>query len=58
MAKLAEARTDPADLINAAVNTLVCERFELPALCTLRRLVGTAHRAAVQGRRLAATLKT
>lgn len=45
IATLAEARTDPADLINAAVNTLVRERFELPALRTLRRLAGTAHRA-------------
>jgi hypothetical protein len=58
MAKLAEARTDPADLINAAINTLVRERFELPALRTLRRLAGTAHRAVndEQWRRVVKTL--
>ena len=44
MATLAEARTDPADLINAAVNALVRGRFELPALRALRRIAGTAHR--------------
>jgi hypothetical protein len=32
MTKIAEARTDPADLINAAVDALVRHRFELPAL--------------------------
>ncbi len=43
MRKTAEARTDPADLINAAVDALVRHRFELPALIALRRLAGTVH---------------
>ncbi|HEY3654732.1 MAG TPA: Tn3 family transposase [Steroidobacteraceae bacterium] len=43
MTKVAKARTDPADLINAAVDALVRHRFELPALIALRRLAGTAH---------------
>jgi TnpA family transposase len=43
MRKTAEARTDPADLINAAVDALVRNRFELPALIALRRLAGTVH---------------
>jgi TnpA family transposase len=43
MRKIAEARSDPADLINAAVDTLVRNRFELPALTTLRRLAGMVH---------------
>jgi hypothetical protein len=60
LAKLAEARTNPADLINAAVNTLVRERFELPALRTLRRVAGTAHRAVndEQCRRVVKTLSS
>ena len=45
MMKMAEARTDPADLINAAVDALVRHRFELPALIALRRMAGTAHHA-------------
>lgn len=44
MMKLASARTDPADLINAAVDILVQSRFELSALVALRRIAGTAHR--------------
>ena len=40
MRKTAEARTDPADLINAAVDALARHRFELPALNALRRLAG------------------
>jgi TnpA family transposase len=43
MAKMAEARTDPADLINAAVDALVRHRFELPTLTLLRRLASLAH---------------
>lgn len=39
--RLASARTQPADLINGAIETLVRERFELPALRSLRRMVGT-----------------
>jgi hypothetical protein len=45
MTKIAKARTDPADLINAAVDALVRHRFELPALIALRRLAGTVHSA-------------
>ena len=40
----AEARIDPADLINAAIDSLIQERCELPRLRTLRRLAGNAHR--------------
>ena len=43
MTKVAKARTDPADLINTAVDALVRHRFELPALIALRRLAGTVH---------------
>jgi hypothetical protein len=43
MLELAKARTDRADLINAAVDALIRCRFELPALIALRRLAGTAH---------------
>jgi hypothetical protein len=43
MIKTAKARTDPADIINAAVDALIRARFELPALIALRRLAGTAH---------------
>lgn len=45
MTEVAKARTDPADLINAAVDALVRHRFELPALIALRRLAGTVHSA-------------
>ena len=44
IAKTAEGRIDPADLINAAIDALIRERCELPLLWTLRRLAGTAHR--------------
>lgn len=40
MEQLASARTQPADLITGAIETLVRERFELPAMSTLRRMVG------------------
>jgi len=43
--RVARTRTDPADLINAAVDALVRHRFELPALSSLRRLAGSAHSA-------------
>ncbi len=43
MKKTAQARTDPADIINSAIDALIRHRFELPALATLRRLAGTAH---------------
>lgn len=43
MTKTATARTDPADIINAAVDALIRHRFELPALIALRRLAGSAH---------------
>jgi hypothetical protein len=45
MIKVAKVRTDPADLINAAVDALVRHHFELPALIALRRLAGTVHSA-------------
>lgn len=58
MIELAKARTDPADLINAAVDSLIRNRFELPALIALRRLAGTAHSAvnAVQWREVCGQL--
>ena len=43
MQKTAQARTDPADIINSAIDALIGHDFELPALATLRRLAGTAH---------------
>ena len=43
MRKTAQARTDPADIINSAIDSLIRHGFELPALATLRRLAGTAH---------------
>lgn len=43
MFKAARARTDPADIINSAIDALIRHGFELPALATLRRLAGTAH---------------
>ena len=49
MRELAETRTDPADLINAAVDSLIRNRYELPALMTLRRLAGTVHNAVNTG---------
>lgn len=44
MRKAAQARTDPADIINAAIDSLIRHGFELPALVALRRLAGTAHK--------------
>jgi hypothetical protein len=43
MTTIAEARIDPADLINAAIDALVRGRFELPTLDALRRLAATVH---------------
>ena len=43
MLRAARARTDPADIINSAIDALIRHGFELPALATLRRLAGTAH---------------
>ncbi|MBK5204948.1 MAG: Tn3 family transposase, partial [Polaromonas sp.] len=43
MCKTAQARTDPADIINSAIDALIRHDFELPTLATLRRLAGTAH---------------
>lgn len=43
MRKTAHARTDPADIINSAIDALIRHGFDLPALCTLRRLACTAH---------------
>jgi TnpA family transposase len=44
IATAAETRLDPADLINAAVDALIRERYELPLLSKLQTLAGTAHR--------------
>jgi hypothetical protein len=44
IAAAAEARVDPADLINAAIDALIRERCELPMLSTLRELAATSHR--------------
>ncbi len=44
MTMIAEARTSPAELINAAVDALVRGRFELPSLDAFRRLASTVHR--------------
>jgi TnpA family transposase len=44
MYRAAQARTDPAEIINAAIDSLIRHGFELPALVALRRLAGTAHR--------------
>ena len=43
MQRTAQARTDPADIINSAIDALIRHDFELPPLATLRRLAGTAH---------------
>jgi hypothetical protein len=43
MCKTAQARTNPADIINSAIDALIRHDFELPPLATLRRLAGTAH---------------
>ena len=43
MCKTAQARTDPADIINSAIDALIRHDFELPPLATLRRLAGTSH---------------
>ena len=45
MMKVSQARTDPGDLINAALDALIRHRFELPAHTTLRRLAGSVHSA-------------
>lgn len=44
MQSTAQARTDPADIINSAIDALIRNDFELPPLATLRRLAGTAHK--------------
>lgn len=44
MRRTAHARTDPADIINSAIDALIRHGFELPALVALRRLAGTAYR--------------
>ena len=43
MTKIADARTEPSDLVNAAGDTLIRHRFELPALIALRRLAGNVY---------------
>lgn len=49
MEQLASARTQPADLINGAIETLVRECFELPALSTLRRVASTIQQRTNDG---------
>ncbi|MEI8159196.1 MAG: Tn3 family transposase [Burkholderiales bacterium] len=43
MCKTARARTDPADIMNSAIDALIRHDFELPPLATLRRQAGTWH---------------
>ena len=43
MVDIAQVRTDPADLVNTAVDALVRHRFELPSLDALTRLAGRVH---------------
>jgi hypothetical protein len=43
VAQAAYTMSDPADLINVAIEHLVEQRFELPACSTLDRLVGTVR---------------
>jgi hypothetical protein len=43
MSDIAQTRTDPVDLVNAAVDALVRHQFELPSLDTLTRLAGQIH---------------
>ena len=43
MCKTARARTDPADIMNSAIDALIRHDFEWPPLATLRRLAGTWH---------------
>lgn len=42
MRKTARARTDPADIINSAIDALIRHHFELLPLATLRRLTETS----------------
>jgi hypothetical protein len=55
MITVAEARTDPAELINAAVDASVRHQFELPSLDALGRLAASVHAKvnAAQGSALA-----
>jgi hypothetical protein len=59
MIDIAHTRTDPADLVNAAVDALVRHRFELPSLNTLTRLAGRVHSLVntAQWQRIGASLK-
>lgn len=43
MRKSARVRTDPADIVNAAIDALVRHQVELPLVSALRRLAGTAY---------------
>jgi hypothetical protein len=54
IAAAAQARIDPADLANAAIDALIRESCELPLLSTLRTLVRAAHRLvnATQGQQV------
>jgi hypothetical protein len=58
MIDIAQARTDPADLVNTAVDALVRHQFELPSLDTLTRLAGRVHSQvnATQWQRIGALL--
>lgn len=49
MEQLASARTQPADLINGAIEMLVRECFELPALGTLGRIASTIQQRTNDG---------
>ena len=43
LAQTARSRTDPAELVNAAIDALIREQFELPALDTLLPVAAPPH---------------
>src|ERR1039457_221566 len=43
MQRIGGGRAPFSDLINGAIETLICAHYELPALSTLRRLAGHVH---------------
>jgi TnpA family transposase len=49
MEQIAASRTQPADLINGAIEVLIREHFELPALSTLRRMAGIVQQRTNDG---------
>jgi hypothetical protein len=49
MHKAAQVMESPADLINAAIETLLQEQYELPAFSTLDRMAGRIRHLANGG---------